>query len=74
MTERNAGRELYCEITDAYGNSVKTDTVRLPAPKDGPVITVQPVPYSATIGEKATVFVEAEGDFLSYRWYYRDEG
>ena len=74
MTERNAGRELYCEITDAYGNSVKTDTVRLLAPKDGPVITVQPVPYAAAIGEKATVFVEAEGDCLSNRWYYRDEG
>ena len=29
MTEESADREVYCVITDAYGNSVNTDTVTL---------------------------------------------
>ena len=29
MTQTRAGREVYCIITDAYGNSVTTDTVKL---------------------------------------------
>ena len=29
MTEARAGRQIYCVITDAHGNSVQTDTVTL---------------------------------------------
>lgn len=29
MTAARDGRQVYCKITDAYGNSVKTDTVSL---------------------------------------------
>ena len=29
MTEAKSGRQVYCVITDAYGNSVKTDIVTL---------------------------------------------
>jgi len=29
MTDTRADREVYCVITDAYGNSITTNTVRL---------------------------------------------
>ena len=73
VTEKNAQRELYCVITDAYGKQVTTDVIKLlqPPTEELKIIT-QPVPDDAVVGEKATVFVVAEGVGLSYQWYYRD--
>ena len=34
MTEARAGREVYCVITDIFGNSVQTETVRIDLPDD----------------------------------------
>ena len=69
----NVNRELYCIITDAYGNQVKTDVVKLvQGPKTELKILTQPVPAKAVIGETATVFVEAQGEGLSYQWYFRN--
>ena len=34
MTEAHAGREVYCVITDIFGNSVQTETVRIDLPDD----------------------------------------
>ena len=73
VKETNINRELYCVITDAQGNQVTTDTVKLLRPVSGELkIITQPVPDVAAIGEKATVFVEAEGEGLTYQWFYRD--
>ena len=73
VKKTNVNRELYCVITDGNGNQVKTDVVKLlqPLEKELKIVT-QPVPDYAVIGEKATVFVEAEGVGLTYQWYYRD--
>lgn len=69
----NVNRELYCVITDAHGNKVTTETVKLLQPLNPKLeIIRQPSPAYAAIGEKASVFVEAQGDGLSYQWYYRD--
>ena len=71
----NAGRELYCVVTDLYGNQVTTETVSLLVHlTEKLAIIQQPVPDNAAVGEKATVFVEATGEGLSYQWYYRDAG
>lgn len=52
-----------------------TDTVRLDLEvKDELAILQQPTTDSATPGEKATVTVEAQGDALTYQWYYKDAG
>lgn len=32
MTEARSGREVYCVITDIFGNSVQTETVRIDLP------------------------------------------
>ncbi len=29
LTEANSGRQLYCVVTDAYGNTVQTNTVTM---------------------------------------------
>ena len=65
-------RELYCVITDAHGNQVVTDTVRLLKPREPLTITRQPVPARAAIGETAAVTVEASGEGLHYQWYFRN--
>ena len=73
VKKTNVQRELYCVITDAHGNQVTTDTVKLlqPLAEELAIIT-QPAPDYAVIGEKATVFVEARGEGLKYQWYFRN--
>ena len=73
MNESRDGRQLYCVVTDKYGNSVTTDTVTLimgvPI-----VITAQPESITVPKGETATVRFTATGDDLSYAWYYKSVG
>ena len=69
----NLNRELYCVITDAHGNQVTTDTVKLLQPLAQELkILRQPQSSSAAIGEVATVSMEVQGEGLRYQWYYRD--
>ena len=73
VTKSNINRVLYCVITDAYGNQVKTETVKLVQPVgDALEIVTQPTSSSAVIGEVASVFVTAKGEGLTYQWYFRN--
>ena len=73
MTPARNGRQIYCVVTDAYGDSVQTDTVTIGTIV--PVtITKQPVSVTADEGKAATVTFIAEGDELIYEWYYRNPG
>lgn len=74
MTEARAGRQVYCIITDAHGSSVKSDTVTLNMVQSGVTITKQPKSVTVAEGTKATVKVVAQGEGLTYRWYYKDAG
>lgn len=71
MTLDNTGRQVYCKITDEYGNSVKTKTVTLTV---APKITSQPKGIAVAEGESAKVTVKATGKGLSYQWYVKDPG
>ena len=73
MDESRDGRQLYCVITDANGNTVRTKTVTLVA-KKAAQITTQPKNAYAKSGSKVTVSVGATGDGLSYTWYYKNKG
>ena len=68
MSTTTNGRQVYCVITDAYGNSVKSTTVTMSV---NFCITKQPV--SATVIKNKTVklSVAAEGEGLTYQWYYK---
>ena len=73
MTSEKSGRKVYCVITDKYGNSVKTDTVTLSI-GNALKITAQPESVAVPNGEKASVTVNATGDGLTYKWYYKNKG
>lgn len=75
MDKTRAGREVYCVITDALGNKVTTDTVKLiRVAKEELAIITQPTDAEAAIGEEISVTVEAQGEGLKYRWYFRNAG
>ncbi len=73
MDATRNGRQLYCVVTDKYGQSVKTSTVTI-SMAAAPKITQQPVSVKALSGEDAGVSVVASGEGLTYKWYYANKG
>lgn len=71
MNEERNGRQVYCIITDKYGNSVQTDTVTLFSKV---TITEQPQNVQAPIGGSVKTTVTALGEELTYQWYYKNIG
>ena len=74
MSADRDGRQVYCIVTDAYGNTAQTDTVTLSMEKNVATIVTQPKSVWVDEGDKATVTVEATGDGLTYKWYYKNPG
>ncbi len=73
MTESRNGRQLYCVVTDKYGNSVKTNTVTI-SMTSSVAITTQPKSVAVANGKTVTLKVAASGEGLTYKWYYKDIG
>jgi len=73
MTAAKNGRQLYCVITDSYGNSVKTDQVSMNLATYA-AITEQPSDATAGSGKKVSTTVTAIGDGLNYQWYVKNPG
>ena len=73
MAEYCNGREVYCVITDENGNTVTTEIVMMSRPTRQLQIVKQPEDVAVAIGEKVVFSVEAEGDGLTYQWYYRNK-
>ena len=69
MTSKIKDRQVYCVVTDQYGNSVQSETVYL---RMAVAITQQPKTVSAANDKTAKVTLEAEGDGLTYTWYYKN--
>ena len=76
LSETNAGRQVYCIVTDANGNTLqsKTVTASLPAEPVEFAITKDPESVTAEAGTKVTFKVEATGEGLTYQWYYANAG
>ncbi len=70
MTAAKSGRQVYCVITDKWGNSVKTEVVTL----SNLAITTQPKDATAANGKTISVTVKAEGQGLKYQWYCKNPG
>lgn len=62
------GRQVYCVITDKYGNTVTTETVTL----SNLTITAQPRNVAVTNGKAASTTVKATGAGLKYQWYFKN--
>ena len=74
MTTSRANREIYCVITDMWGNSVTTDIVKL-IPVASVELKLLDITYdAATMGESYCITVNAEGEMLTYTWYFRNAG
>ena len=73
MNEKNNGRQVYCAITDKYGNQVQSETVTL-SMSNKIEITQQPTEGMAENGQIASVTVEATGEGLTYQWYVKNPG
>jgi len=71
MADASKDRLVYCVVTDAYGNTARTETVRL---RMAATVTTEPVSVRVADGKKATVELSAVGDGLQYKWYYKDAG
>ena len=72
LSEARIGRRVYCVITDAYGNSVTTNTAEI---RLSPLlITSQPVDFTGVLGDTVNFHVEASGSGLIYEWFFRDVG
>ncbi len=72
MNDTRAGRQIYCVITDTYGNSVQSDTVTLNKISTLS-ITQQPSDVFVKVGEEFNVTVKTEGEGLTYEWYYKNK-
>ncbi len=70
--DRN-GRQIYCVVTDKYGQTAKTNTVTI-SMAAAPKITKQPVSTKAANGKSLTVSFTASGEGLTYKWYYKNKG
>ena len=74
MTKARAGREIYCVITDANGNSVQTETATITRPPQALRIVEQPQDARVNVGEKFSISPKVEGEGLTYQWYVKESG
>ena len=72
MSDKANGRQAYCVITDANGNTVTSNTVTLRVPPIN--ITTQPQNASAPMNKTIKVSVVATGEGLTYQWYVKPVG
>ena len=76
MNASRDGRQVYCRITDAYGNSVDSDiaTLSMTAAAEELAIITQPTDWEGGEGESVSTSVSATGKALTYQWFYRPAG
>ena len=77
MTPERSGRQVYCVVTDAYGNTYTSETVTLTmAAPAGYALTVVSQPADCKVANRktATSVFAVEGEGLTYQWYGRDPG
>jgi len=74
MTSYRHMRQVYCVITDQYGNQVTTDVATIRRPPTELKILVQTKDAEAVVGQRFGVSASVQGDGLTYQWYYKDAG
>ena len=64
------GIQLYCIVKDSAGNSVQSNTVEMTVTQELK-ITVQPTDKTTTLGDPVTLSLKAQGEGLTYQWYFK---
>ncbi len=67
------GIQLYCIVKDSSSASVKSDTVTVTV-KQPLKITTQPTDKTISLGGSVTLSLKAQGEGLTYQWYYKKAG
>ena len=67
------GIQIYCIVKDSTGKTVQSNTVKITVTQDLK-ITTQPVNQTIKLGNSLTLSLKAEGDGLTYQWYYKKSG
>ena len=62
--------QLYCKVKDSDGNTVDSKTIKVLF-SNVISITSQPTDVTAKTGDNVTFTVKAQGDGLTYQWYYK---
>ncbi len=72
MNGTRSGRQIYCVVSDKYGNSVKSDTVTLSM--ESLYIMTQPQCTEGVVDEDASFTIKVAGGTApySYQWQYYD--
>ena len=69
------GNMYKCVITDVFGDSVTTEIVSMSVKASDVIITTQPEDVeNGVLGQLYLFTVEANGDNLTYRWQFSDDG
>ncbi len=68
------GMQLYCLVKDAFGKSVKSNTITVTVTGTELKILTQPVGETVRLGYDYTISLKAQGVGLTYQWYYKKEG
>ena len=68
------GQQYKCVVTDGSGNTVESDAVAMTLKEVVFSITEQPADFEGVENAMASFTVVAEGDNLSYRWQYSNDG
>ncbi len=67
------GIQLYCVVKDYSGKTVQSDTVSITVMQDL-TITRQPVSQTVNPGTAVTISLKAQGNSVTYQWYYKKSG
>ena len=67
------GIQLYCAVSDKRGKTIHSDVVTVTFTSNLK-ITSQPSDQSMKLGESVTLSITAEGEGLSYQWYFKKAG
>ena len=69
MAEKYDGWQYYCIVTDQFGQTAKSSTVTIHYATPLRIVT-QPADYTGRVGSTVKFTVAAEGEGLTYQWYY----
>ncbi len=61
LTSARNGNQLYCVVTDKYGQTARSNTVKMTVAAQAPAFTAQPVNYTGAVGSTASVTAAASG-------------
>ena len=71
LKEERMGRKVYCEITDAFGDTVKSDVITIKAVQSVELkLLSAPVYEAPAVGKTAKITLDVQGEGLKYTWYY----